>query len=208
MTRLSDCELVRPVLVNLVEATPEDIAPEALEAIRGHVERCEACATVLAELVLTGYAVRRALASSQLIEPPVDAWPRLRSRVARRSPRLGFAGSSLTGLAVGAAVALMLVVPFSVPKPSSKVTQEVGLELIVTSGAAAPAPSVPGSGSPSSDRENRADTNWLLANLQARRDATSADIVASPRDQLLRYGELSESQPAVPEGNLPKVQAE
>jgi hypothetical protein len=114
----------------------------------------------------------------------------------------------LTGLVVGAAVALMLVVPFSVPKPSAKVTQEVGLEFIVTSGAAAPAPSVPGSGSPSSDRENRADTNWLLANLQARHDATSADIVASPRDQLLRYGELSESQPAVPEGNLPKVQAE
>ena len=208
MTRLSDCDLIRPVLVNLVDATPEDMAPETLEAIRGHVERCQACETVLAEFVLTGYAVRRALASSQLIEPPVDAWPRLRSRVARRSPRPGFAGSSLTGLVVGAAVALMLVVPFSVPKPSTKVTQEVGLEVIVTSGAAAPTPPPPDSDSPSADSEDRADAHWLVANLNARHDATSADIVASPRDQLLRYGELTESHPAVPEGNLPRVQAE
>jgi len=208
MNRMTECDRVRPLLVNLVDATSADVAPGTRDAIRAHVECCRACESALADLVLTGYAVRRAFGSAESVEPPADAWPRLRSRVVRRSPRLGFAGSSLSGLVIGAAVALVLVIPFSVPKPAPKVTQEVGLEVIVTSGVATPAAPAPRLAPASSDNEDRADAHWLMANLQARHAAPPADVVVTPRDQMLPYGELSETDPAVPQSNLPRIQAQ
>ncbi|HVA87916.1 MAG TPA: hypothetical protein VNF73_16540 [Candidatus Saccharimonadales bacterium] len=195
--RRTDCDRFRPSLVALLDRASADATPTAL---RRHVERCPECEAALAELTLTGFAVRRGLTASKSIEPPSDAWPRLRARVTRRGPRLSGAASSVAGLAIGAALAVAMVVPFSQPNVSDAVTQEVGLEVIVTSGA--PSPPIPRSGP-----EERAESQWLFAKRRARRD-TPPTVADSPRDQSVPYGEARSDEPAVPASNLPRVQAE
>lgn len=117
MTR-RDCERHRPSLVELA-ASLGGPGHEAGEPARrevgldAHLETCAACRAEAEELALLSIAVRRAWSETDAVEPPPDAWPRLRARVAPATPRplRSRAASSVTGVAMAAALAIGLVAP-------------------------------------------------------------------------------------------------
>lgn len=112
------CGHHRPVLAELAAQTsgsavpPMDTTAErARDAARAHLEQCRSCRQETEALALVSFAVRRAWRLPDDLEPSPEAWTRLRARVARRGPRLGWSASSVAGLALGTALAVGLIVP-------------------------------------------------------------------------------------------------
>jgi hypothetical protein len=85
-TRVSTCRLHQPTLAALAEQRAA--GPEGHAALE-HVERCEACAKELGELMLTVVVLRRMGDEAASGEPPGpdDAWSRLRARIEQSGRR-------------------------------------------------------------------------------------------------------------------------
>ncbi len=84
-----------------------------------HLERCRSCERELAETALTITALRRLQLEVQRLEPPPDAWPRLRARVAKPAdPWRGRA--ALGGLATSALLVSVLVLPVTLGVPGAR----------------------------------------------------------------------------------------
>ena len=91
-----------------------------------HLAVCRRCEADLTEILLAIHAVRRTLEDARAVEPPADAWDRLRTRVQRPVGGVWRARSSLAGVIVGAGLVAVLVGPVAVFRPSAVVDREPG----------------------------------------------------------------------------------
>jgi hypothetical protein len=74
-----------------------------------HLEHCARCRDALESTALAITALRRFGDDLQAVEPPADAWPRLRARITTRRPMLM---SPIAGAAMSVAIVAMLALPF------------------------------------------------------------------------------------------------
>lgn len=194
MTRA--CSTHRAGLAELVAASsgrdrPADLSAAARSAA-AHAAVCEACRLEAEELTLVSFAVRRAWADADALEPPADAWPRLRARIVRRPPRRTWSASSVVGLAMGMALTIGLIAPMGVTIPFSDhdrtVVGEAGVEGLAL--AVQPSP------------EEGMERQWLRLQLVERarlaEQTRHAPVLApaaprrgplSPRREQMRYAE-------------------
>ncbi|HEX8938954.1 MAG TPA: hypothetical protein VF763_02225 [Candidatus Limnocylindrales bacterium] len=105
--RRADCQAHQAALLDFVDRRAS--GPGVEVALR-HLERCGACEEDLAATASVIAALHRLWAETQAVEPPTDAWPRLRERVARQAVRRWQPGT-LSGLVAGAGLVLALIVP-------------------------------------------------------------------------------------------------
>jgi hypothetical protein len=100
------CRRHRPALLDFVaggEAGPT--TPAAL----AHLDRCDRCLAELESTSLTIAALRRLGTELADVEPPADAWPRLRTKVVRwRAPRFPIM-SPVAGMAMSLAIVVATV---------------------------------------------------------------------------------------------------
>jgi hypothetical protein len=120
-----DCRRLRPALLQLIE---DPSGTSLTAAARAHLERCERCHADVAEVVLAGIAVHRSLAPARESRPAADAWPRLRTRVTRRSASPGRAASGVHGIALSAGLAMAMLVPLGLPLARGHVVHEAGID--------------------------------------------------------------------------------
>jgi hypothetical protein len=101
------CSRHRPVLIDFVDRG--EVRPETGAAL-AHLDRCTRCTEVIEGTMLTITALRRMGDEAAAVEPPADAWPRLRIRIQgwRRRPAIM---SPLAGVAMSFAIVAVLVLP-------------------------------------------------------------------------------------------------
>jgi anti-sigma factor RsiW len=105
------CVVHRAALLDFVDGQPRTAASAAA---LGHLERCRACEEELAGIVRTVAALRRLGRTAALVEPPGHAWPALRARITRRRADRWMPRFSIAGLAVSAALAVMISLPATI----------------------------------------------------------------------------------------------
>ncbi len=123
MGRASGCMRHRAELIALGERAERG---PSTDAALDHLARCRRCEEDLTETVLAGYAVRRLLAEAATVDPPVEAWERLRARVQRPVASAWRARTSLAGVVVGAGLVAALVGPVAVLHPATDAVSEPG----------------------------------------------------------------------------------
>lgn len=123
MGRVTGCAAHRAALAAFAERSERDASTAAAF---DHLERCRRCEAELAETLLTIHAVRRALADARAVDPPPDAWVRLRKRVQRPVAGAWAARASLAGVVVGAGLVAALVGPAAVFRPKDALEHEPG----------------------------------------------------------------------------------
>jgi anti-sigma factor RsiW len=101
------CSRHRPILIDFVDRG--EIRP-ATGAALAHLERCPRCTEVVEGTVLTITALRRIGDDAARVEPPDDAWPRLRDRI-RQWQRRPAMMSPIAGVAMSFALVAVLVLP-------------------------------------------------------------------------------------------------
>ncbi len=121
--RPGGCRIHRAALLDFIDR--REMGPETSAAL-DHLDRCGGCETELAATVLAIHAVRRLLAEARALEPPGDAWERLRARVERPVASAWQARSALAGVVVGAGLVAALVGPSVVWRPRDLVEREPG----------------------------------------------------------------------------------
>jgi hypothetical protein len=99
----------RPLLVDFVDHG--EVRPGTAAAL-AHLDRCARCTTAIESTILTITALRRLGDATRGVEPPDDAWPRLRARLQGMAPRRPAVMSPLAGIAMSFAIVAVLIVPF------------------------------------------------------------------------------------------------
>ena len=101
------CSRHRTALFDFVDHG--EVRPETAAAL-AHLDRCSRCTEDVESTMLTITALRRMGDEASDVEPPPDAWPRLRIRIQawRRRPAVM---SPLAGLAMSFAIVAVLVLP-------------------------------------------------------------------------------------------------
>ena len=123
MGRSTGCSTHRAALAAFAERSERGAGTgAALE----HLDRCRRCQADLTELLLTVHAVRRTLAEAGALEPPSDAWDRLRSRVQGPVASAWGMRSTLASAVVGAGLVAALIGPTAILRPADAVGQEPG----------------------------------------------------------------------------------
>jgi hypothetical protein len=102
------CRRHRAALLNFIDHGL--MGPETGEAL-AHLEGCDSCTEMLDSTVLAIAALRRLGDEAARIEPPPDAWPRLRARLTTRRPSRVSIVSPLGGMVMTIALAAILVAP-------------------------------------------------------------------------------------------------
>jgi anti-sigma factor RsiW len=105
------CVVHRAALLDFLDGQPRT---SASAAALSHLERCRACEEELAGIVRTVAALRRLGRTAALVEPPGHAWPTLRARVTRRRADRWLPRFSIAGVAVSAALAVMIGLPATI----------------------------------------------------------------------------------------------
>jgi len=90
----------------------------ATSAALGHLDRCRSCEEDLAGIALAIAALRRLHRGVDTLEPPADAWLRLRSRIQRRGDPWRWR-ATLGGLTVSTLLVAVLVAPISFGRQGS-----------------------------------------------------------------------------------------
>ncbi len=141
-------------------------AAPAVGAALTHLERCRVCERELAATAVVITALHRLWEEANGAEPPADAWPRLRDRVAHPSRPPRWQPGKVAGLLAGAGLVMALMLPLG-----TRVTQGTGL----ADGARAAAGSIGGDDAPASV--------WTSAAPSARAsdDATGLPAALTPR---------------------------
>lgn len=121
--RPGGCGIHRAALLDFVDR--RELGPGTPAALE-HLDRCDHCRTELAATVLAIHAVRRLLAEAMALEPPGDAWERLRARVQRPVASAWQARSALAGVVVGVGLVAALVGPSVVWRSRDLVEREPG----------------------------------------------------------------------------------
>lgn len=101
------CSRHRPVLIDFIDRG--EVQP-ATGAALAHLDRCARCTEVVEGTVLTITALRRIGDDAARVEPPEDAWPRLRDRI-RQWQRRPALMSPVAGVAMSFALVAVLVLP-------------------------------------------------------------------------------------------------
>jgi hypothetical protein len=104
------CSRYRPLLVDFVDRGEVSAGTPAALA---HLDRCGRCTEAIESTMLTVTALRRLGDEVAAVEPPADAWPRLRIRITSW-PRRPMVMSPLAGVAMSFAIVAVLVLPFRV----------------------------------------------------------------------------------------------
>ena len=107
MTR--SCSRHRPLLVDFVDRG--EVRPGTAAAL-AHLDRCAHCTEAIEATILTITALRRLGDMARNVEPPDDAWPRLRARIQSFGPRRPAVMSPLAGIAMSVGIVAVLVLPF------------------------------------------------------------------------------------------------
>lgn len=107
MTR--SCSRHRPLLVDFVDRG--EVRPGTAAAL-AHLDRCAHCTEAIEATILTITALRRLGDMARNVEPPDDAWPRLRARIQALGPRRPAVMSPIAGIAMSFAIVAVLIVPF------------------------------------------------------------------------------------------------
>lgn len=102
-----NCSRHRAPLVDFVDRG--EVGPGTAAAL-AHLDRCARCTDAIEATMLTITALRRLGGEAAAVEPPADAWPRLRLRIERWRRPSRFM-SPVAGLAVSTAMVVVLVVP-------------------------------------------------------------------------------------------------
>jgi hypothetical protein len=123
MGRSTGCSAHRTALAAFVERSER--GPATYVAFE-HLDRCRRCQAELTELLLTVHAVRRTLAAAGTVDPPPDAWVRLRSRVQGPVANAWGMRSTLASAVVGAGLVAALIGPTAVLPPADAVGREPG----------------------------------------------------------------------------------
>jgi hypothetical protein len=123
MGRSTGCSTHRAALAAFAERSERGL--ETGPAFE-HLDRCRRCQADLTELLLTVHAVRRTLADAGTVEPPPDAWVRLRSRVQGPVASAWGMRSTLASAVVGAGLVAALIGPTAILRPADAVGQEPG----------------------------------------------------------------------------------
>lgn len=118
MIARSSCEAHRRALVDFIDRG--ELAPSTGRAL-AHLDRCGRCTEELEATVRTITALRRLGDEAGRVEPPADAWPRLRDRIERWQPAHRGIVSMASGAAMSAALVavLMATIPFGGGRPGS-----------------------------------------------------------------------------------------
>jgi hypothetical protein len=101
------CSRHRPILIDFIDHG--EVRP-ATGAALAHLDRCARCTEFVEGTVLTITALRRIGADAARVEPPDDAWPRLRDRI-RQWQRRPAMMSPVAGVAMSFALVAVLVLP-------------------------------------------------------------------------------------------------
>lgn len=123
--RARQCERYRLALLDFVDR--REIGPGTRPAL-DHLDRCRSCTSDLEATARAITALRRLRAEASRLEPPDDAWARLRARVDRPRGQLWRWRTSLGGLVVGAGLAAALVAPAGIWSRQPLVIQETGFD--------------------------------------------------------------------------------
>lgn len=102
------CGRHRAALVDFVDRA--EIGPSTGAALN-HLDRCERCTSELESTVLAITALRRLGEEAAGVEPPADAWPRLRARIDRWRARRWLVMSPTLGTAMSALLVAVIVGP-------------------------------------------------------------------------------------------------
>jgi anti-sigma factor RsiW len=105
------CVVHRAALLDFVDGQPRTAVTGAALS---HLERCRGCEDELASIVRTVAALRRLGRTSAAVEPSAQAWPALRARVATRPAQRWMPRFSIAGLAVSAALAVVISMPATI----------------------------------------------------------------------------------------------
>ena len=107
------CARNRPALTDWVERRAEGSATAAAFV---HLERCRRCEQEISEIAQTVIALRRLGARASAVEPPVDGWRDLRTRLEASRPPVRAAGRrwALSGAMLGPAVVAVLALRIAV----------------------------------------------------------------------------------------------
>jgi hypothetical protein len=121
----SECDGHRTALLDFVDR--REIGPGTRPAL-DHLDRCRSCEWELEATALAIAALRRMWSEASGLEPPEDAWSRLRARIDRPRGPLWRWRTSLGGLMVGAGLAAALVAPAGIWTRQPAVIQESGFD--------------------------------------------------------------------------------
>lgn len=116
------CRRHRPALLDFVDRG--EITPATSQAL-AHLDRCQTCTDQLETTVMAITALRRIGDEAARVEPPPDAWPRLRARLDRWRPLRWAIMSPTAGTVMGLAIVAILVIPLRVGgagQPSASLT--------------------------------------------------------------------------------------
>ena len=108
LRRPSSCAGHRAALLDFVDRRERRPGTDVALA---HLDRCRSCEAELTEIALAITALRRIGAEVQLAEPSGDAWERVRQVAARRPAAPWRTRLSLGATLVGAALAVVVVMP-------------------------------------------------------------------------------------------------
>jgi hypothetical protein len=117
------CARHREALLAFVDR--RELGPTTDEAL-AHLERCRTCVRELEETALAVTALRRIGTEVAPVEPPPDAWARVRARVDRPREALWRWRASVAGLALGGALVAMLLAPGALWTSRQVYIQEAG----------------------------------------------------------------------------------
>ena len=123
MGRSTGCSAHRATLAAYAERSER--GPETVAAFE-HLDRCRRCQADLTELLLAVHAVRQTLAEALAVDPPPDAWIRLRSRVQGPVASAWGMRSTLASAVVGAGLVAALIGPTAILRPAEAVGREPG----------------------------------------------------------------------------------
>jgi hypothetical protein len=105
------CETHRGTLLDFVDR--REIRPATAAAL-DHLGRCAECARELEVTALAIVGLRRLYAEVAALEPPTDAWERLRSRVTRPAVPVYSVRSPVMGMLAALAIVVAVSVPGSI----------------------------------------------------------------------------------------------
>jgi hypothetical protein len=108
---VSRCERYRDALLDFVDR--HEIKPATAAAL-DHLGRCRDCARELEVTALAIVGLRRLYGEVAALEPPIDAWDRLRSRVTRPTVPVYSVRSPVMGMLAALAIVIAVSVPGSI----------------------------------------------------------------------------------------------
>ena len=188
----SSCASYRADLLGMLD---DRIGSHLARGARDHLDGRDACRMELSATLLTSVSVSRSLRAAAAAQPPDDAWPRLRTRILRQRAvrRPGREASPIVGLAVGAALAMALLVPIARPDASTAALHEAGIDPAAIRAAGY--------------RETQTEVRELRARVLAGKEASSDDDVSRARVDLIRQEVAPVTEWRDPPQNPPSASA-